>query len=142
MFLAGLYGLDTVVARCAAQLSPRPENLISVLSSVPALLANRTRVTWSRDVDIITSPESERHEIEELWEDTATQTDKQTDRGTEKALLCGVCGYVLIDRVLGAGQEVYQISEKCTALTLEAAHAKLKSWKRTTMSSRALLYVL
>ena len=139
MFLAGLYGLNTVVARCAALLSPRPENLISVLSSVPALLANRTKVTWSHDLDILTSPESERHEIEELWDEAESQPDQHGDGGTRGALLCGVCGYVLIDRVLGAGEEVYEISERCTALSLQAAHAKLKSWKRTAMSSRALL---
>ena len=129
------------MARCAARLSSRPENLVSVLSSVPALLANRTKVTWSRDITILSSPESGRHDIEEVMEEAEGQLDRQTDRVTEKSLLCGVCGLVLIDRALRAGQEVYDISEKSVSLTLQAAHTKLKSWKRTAMSSRALLYV-
>ena len=112
-----------------------------MLSSVPALLANRTEVTWSHDLSVLSSPDSKRHDIEDVLEEAEEELDKETDKVTEKSLLCGVCGLVLIDRALRAGEEVYDISEKCMSLTLQAAHTKLKSWKRTAMSSRALLYV-
>ena len=152
MFLSGLHGLTRITAQCATLLSPHPDNLISVLSAVPSLLAHKTQIPWTSDLETLTSRNSKKDQIQEIWEKhdvnlrTVNHTDNQTDRKPDKqtdtsesALYCGVCAYVLVDKSLTAGDQVYDIIEKCASNSLKAAFTKLKSWKNTSMSTRALL---
>ena len=162
MFLSGLLGLARITSRCASLLSPHPDNLVSVLSAVPALLANRIQIPWSSDLEALTSRDVGRECVQEIWDrhdadfrhdadirndadiraasSSESQRNKKTDKfDTETILYCGVCAYVLVDKTLSANEQAYNIIEKCTSLSLKAAFTKLKSWKNTSMSIRALL---